>query len=457
MRYRVAVFGVVGLGLWIGPARHGVGQGVAPPPAPPGSGQENYSPPPGAGFGGPVRQGPGLGGQFPIGNLEQLSRQMIEALRGLGDDLAAGQGQSPQAAYLTRDSRELQQAADDWFTATRGAVDPSQLRRTYAGVDVSWHRLRGQLGAPGAVGPAVAEEMRRVDDADAQLHRALGMNAYPPNFDGPTAAPGGLDETRRLAYALAQRGEALAATIQAIDGPDPTLAPIVRDAGQLAQMADAFHDALGDPNQAAQPDFARNTFAQIVQRSNGFGVNLATTPMPPALQAAWDGYTSAHNLLRVNLGLTANTPNGLPPGFDPGAGQVQVQGQVGIPYVANPVAPVAGWANQLDGQVDDLIANFAPTVNVVPEGGAMLDDMQRLRQAAIDFRRDAAQGLDQGRLAFEFREVDEHWRRLARRFERIGRGRTGPNIQRVQEIGRTCDQIHRVLGMPGFAPGFGGY
>ena len=451
MKHKVAVFGVVGLGVLVGSSREGVGQEVVPPPPapPPGSGQAAFAPRPNQGF--------GVGGPPPVVNLEELSRRMTGAIDGLSDDLAAGPGLAPRGTYLERDARELRQAADDWFTAPRGANDPGQLRRSYAGIDVSWHRLRGQLGAPGLATPAVVEEIRRVDDADAQLHRALGMNDYPANFDGPAAAPTGLDETRRLAYALAQRGEALAATVQTIDGQDPTLAPLVRDAGQIAQVADAFHDALGDPNQAGQPDFARNTFAQIVQRSNGFGVNLATTPMPPALQAAWNGYTSAHNLLRVNLGLTANTPNGLPPGFDPAGAQGQYQGQVGIPYVANPVAPIAGWANQLDGQVDELIAHFAPTVNVVPEGGQMFEDMRRLRGAAIDFRRDAAQGLDQGRLAFEFREVDEHWRRLARRFDRIGRGRTGPNIQRVQEIGRTCDQIHRVLGMPGFAPAFGAY
>ena len=163
-----------------------------------------------------------------------------------------------------------------------------------------------------------------------------------------------------------------------------------------------------------------------------------------------------HNQLRNLLGLTdLNTPDGLPPAD---GGVAPAQPAYNIPIAANPVAPVADWANQLDGQVDDLLNNFAPTARVVPEGDEMLEDMRRLRRAVVDFRRDAAQGFDARRLALEFREVDNHWQRLARRVERIAvtRGRAnGPNIERVRRIGQTCEQIHQVLGMPGYPPIFG--
>ena len=61
-----------------------------------------------------------------------------------------------------------------------------------------------------------------------------------------------------------------------------------------------------------------------------------------------------------------------------------------------------------------------------------------------------------GKLYYGFRDVDALWQRLARRVNRVARGRMGPNIQQVQRIGATCEQIHRVLGMPGYPPVLGG-
>jgi len=55
-------------------------------------------------------------------------------------------------------------------------------------------------------------------------------------------------------------------------------------------------------------------------------------------------------------------------------------------------------------------------------------------------------------MADEFQDVDACWQRLVRRVNRISRGRTGPNIQQVQKMGATCEQIHTVLGMPGYPP-----
>jgi len=406
--------------------------------------------------------GQGLVVSAPGVDLERMSRRMAEAVRDLGDDIAAGPGQTPQGQYLERDARELQRATGDWYASIRGNADPYQIRRSYSGLDVSWHRLRGQLDQPGLMTQALADESRRVEQVDAQIHQALGLNAYPTNFDGPSAAPTGLDETRRLAYTLAQRGEALAATVRAEYGNNPNTIFLANDCDQLARMVDAFSDSLNNPATANQPNFAQSSFIPIVQQANGMGVNLDRVGKTFRVVGAWDSYTPIHNLLRANLGLNNPTADGLPArqpvGFNVNVGAPPVPFPQEIPYNANPTAPITAWADQLDGQVDDLVANFAPTARAVPDGGEMLEDMQRLRRAVIDFRRDAGQGLDAGRLAYEFREVDGHWHRLARRVERVAamHGRaTGPNIERVRRIGQTCEQIHQALGMPGYPPTFG--
>ena len=84
----------------------------------------------------------------------------------------------------------------------------------------------------------------------------------------------------------------------------------------------------------------------------------------------------------------------------------------------------------------------------------MLADISRLKQAAGEFRHESARGADPRRLAQTFGNFDEHWQRLARRVNRIGRGRTGPNINRIGEIGQTAQQIHQALAIPGYPPTF---
>jgi hypothetical protein len=82
----------------------------------------------------------------------------------------------------------------------------------------------------------------------------------------------------------------------------------------------------------------------------------------------------------------------------------------------------------------------------------MLADAQQLQAAATDFRQDVARNLPPNQLAYEFRDVDAIWQRLARRVNRVARGRIGPNIAQVQKLGGICAQIHQALGMPGYPP-----
>ena len=408
--------------------------------------------------GGGFAQGPGPLAPGP--DLDRLSRRMAESVHDLADDLGAGPGRNPAGQYLEPDARELQAATGNWYNTVRSTNDPYQLRRSYSGIDIAWHRLQSQIVGSGFADPAVSEELRRVADVDAQIHQALGLNNYPAignNVGNPNFAPGAApfapaipDETRRLAYAVAQRGEALAGAVRNESGVNPALGARVAEADQLAQAVDAFYDSLSNPAVAGQPDYARSSYVAIVRQANTLGIALDATGMTPGLRPVWDSFASAHVLLRNNLNLAYPTADGLP-------GMAGVIPQTGYIVPPVPSAAVVGWAGELDRQVDELLANFAPTVNVVPEGRFMLDDMARLRQAAIVFKQEAAQGADPARLAFVFQDVDAHWQRLARRFDRIARGRTGPNIQRVQQIGQTCEQVHRALGMPGFPPTLGPY
>ena len=144
-------------------------------------------------------------------------------------------------------------------------------------------------------------------------------------------------------------------------------------------------------------------------------------------------------LLRQRLGLA--TP---PPAVD-----------VVLQPAGNAPSPVLALADQLNAQVDAFLAAFTPTVRVVPEGEWILADAQRLKAAAAAFREECGRGVDPYRLSQQFLAVDQLWGRLARRINRIARGRTGPNIQTAMQMGETCRQLHQLLGMPGYPPTLG--
>lgn len=368
----------------------------------------------------------------PPADVNNLVHQMTERVRHLGEDITLDLGQTPAGKHLLQDTQELAQALDDFHEALHNRLDPAQIRQTYAGLETTWQHLRGQLGR--ASSPAVDRAAARVEQLDAQLRQALGVNVPPPGFNAGAQAPVGIADTQRLAHALVDRAEALAATIQADMGRDPNGAALARDAAELARTADAFHDAI-DANQGI--DIAARAFGPVDQIADRLEKYITTNQVPVRVQAAWQSYASVEFLIHQNLRLESPQP------------KLQISL---LPPPNNGPPPIVGLANELDQQVNDFVRVFSPTAGIVPEGGFLLADARSLQAASADFRKDAARGLAPNQLAFEFREIDAIWQRLARRVNRIARGRIGPNIQQVQRIGGTCEQIHRVLGMPGYAP-----
>ena len=160
---------------------------------------------------------------------------------------------------------------------------------------------------------------------DAQVHQTLGLNTYPPASNGgfdpnlnpnvnlPQAGnpgPGNnLGDLQRMAYAAAQRGEALVGAARAEAGFNPALGARMPEIEQLARGVDGYYDALSNPAIANQPDFARSNYVAIVRQANAVGVNLDAGGDVPTLRGSWTAFASAHNLLRNSLNLNFPTPD----------------------------------------------------------------------------------------------------------------------------------------------------
>jgi hypothetical protein len=378
---------------------------------------------------------PTAGTGVTSGNLVELTRQLSDRVRELGDRISANPGSTPAGAVLLQDARELTQAVDEFQQALRSAPDALRRRQLFSGVDSSWHHLSGQLGRNGAPSPAVDAAAKRVGEVEAQLHKALGLNAYPAVYYGDRASPGGTREIQRLARTLVDRAEALLSIVRA-DMRGPAGSRLAEEVTSLVQSADVFHDGID--LDARPDDIARNGFAGIAVASDTVAADLAGIQASDRVRAAWQSYRTTETLLRQALKLPVRNS-------DASTSAASVQGRT----------PVLALAERLITQADDFLIVFTPEARNVTEGGYFIADVRRLRGAAAEFRAAIPRAIDVSQLAFAFSEVDALWQVLARRTNRIAQGRTGSNVQRIEGIGQTVTEIHQLLGMPGIPAAVG--
>lgn len=380
---------------------------------------------------------PGPAGQADV---NALSHEMAERVRHLGEDISSDLGQTPQGRHLLQDLEEMAQATDEFHDSLHNARDPFQKRQAYTGIHQTWHHLRENLAKPGFSTPAVDRAANRVDAIDAQIQQALGLRGYPQIGNnqppvGPAPQPvASFAPTQRLGYTLVQRAEYLVSTIQAESANLPNGARFARQADQLSDACGVFYDSL---QQNQGPEVLQQSYTTVTVIADRLRADLQATRCPPRVQQGWQSYAQTDALIRGQLNVPLTPP---------------VTHIVLRP--AQGPSPLVAMSDQLLQQVDSFVQVFGPTARDVPQGEYILADAQRLQVAAGDFRQDVARGpqIDPNALATEFQDVDACWQRLVRRVNRIGRGRTGPTIQLVQKMGSTCEQIHTVLGMPGYSP-----
>lgn len=105
-------------------------------------------------------------------------------------------------------------------------------------------------------------------------------------------------------------------------------------------------------------------------------------------------------------------------------------------------------SDSLLGRTDSYVRDFASTAGAVPEGPQFLAEAQALNAAAARFRELATGGAGPRRLSAELETVEATYGPLAARTDRVAQGRTGPNIQRVYEMGDVIQQIRQSLPFP---------
>ncbi|MCA1685518.1 MAG: hypothetical protein LC745_05940 [Planctomycetia bacterium] len=103
-------------------------------------------------------------------DLNNLTHQMAERVRHLGEDITSDLGPTPAGKHLAQDTQELAQAVDEFHESLHDNRDPARSRQAYAGIETTWQHLRGQFAR--ASSPAVVRAAERVEQLDAQIRQA---------------------------------------------------------------------------------------------------------------------------------------------------------------------------------------------------------------------------------------------------------------------------------------------
>ena len=118
----------------------------------------------------------------------QLSRQVNQLTQEIDEEL----GEVPQRpAHGPRFTRELAQAVDEFRDSLDEQADPNRARQAFAAIDGSWNHLQGELVPAASSTRGVARTLGGVDQIEAQLRNAIGLNPPPTGFYAARPGPHG--------------------------------------------------------------------------------------------------------------------------------------------------------------------------------------------------------------------------------------------------------------------------
>jgi hypothetical protein len=96
--------------------------------------------------------------------------------------------------------------------------------------------------------------------------------------------------------------------------------------------------------------------------------------------------------------------------------------------------------------VEEFLAVFGPTACFVPEGNDILREARGLRVALYEYRRALEWGAGPHELRHIAGRLSDRGEELVEEVQDQARGRYGPNIQRVHQIGGQVQQLVLAAG-----------
>ena len=369
-------------------------------------------------------------------DFKALVKAMAAHVRQLEANLAAESKPTDATKARIAETKELARSMDEFPASLARRFEPFRVRKQYSGIDASWHHLVAALRSSKDLPEPIEQTLRAAAETDLAIHRATRSREASVYY-GMNAPMEGMNELRRLGFALVDRSQALAETIR-VEVPGAQGGRLLEEAVNLTQAAENYREALKADGRIDA--ITQNGFAPIEAMSKALFNDLSRVASAPRSMTAWKSYAAVEALMRQVL-------NGPAP-----AAAVAVQP---VPEV-NVMQSILDLDDQLILEATKYADLFGPTGNGIEEGPDFLNDARLLQIAAANFHRQATNSPTPSALAFQFRDIDIIWLRLARRTARIGRGQAGFNVNRVERMGQIIGELHRLLGIPGYPVSVGG-
>ena len=360
----------------------------------------------------------------------RMSARLEERTRFLVEEIAAEMGTTADGRHLLEDAEAVADAAGRLNRSSRDSRDPRGPAAAFNQFDASWRHLRSLLEGR-RLPPSVGRAAERVDETAGALYDVLGPRVAPPagaipvgpsygefgDYGGPVQSPDA------LIWEAQQRAEALASAIHS-EMADPLL---TQQAAQLAAQISRLGQGFArDPGLGIDP----RALDPIASVSEPIARRFASGRVPSEVTRAWDSYAYSEMMLRQQLGAGAS-------GLD--------RRQSARPSFGTMSPAALELTDRLAGRLDEFLQVFSPTVRVVPEGEAFLAEAQALRNAVEEFREAARAGAGPRALAEPFGAMQDLAARLNRRVDRVGRGRSGPNIEALRQVGAMVSELGGLL------------
>ncbi len=338
----------------------------------------------------------------------------------------------PQGQQLTQNAQEFAQSVDEFRQSLHDNPDPPGSVRRMPGSRRPGNTCRGSSRARRPPRPWPRRPRSR--GWTPRSVRPSG-NAPPAGFsDGGAGPERGSAETQRLAHALVDRADGVVAAIQtdlwAGTRTGPPLASGTPGLARWPTPSTTPSTSNQRPGRGLRPSAPSMCFADRVERS-----------IPTMNQVPPRG---TGRLAGVRLGRGPDPPEPRPP-----LAPARPPGPL-APPPAEGRRRSSAWPTNSSSRSTAFVQASARR-RAVPEGGSCSTTPSGSRPPPADSGRTRGK-LAPNQLAFEFRDVDAVWQRLARRIDRIARGRTGPNIQQVPGSARSANSSTASSACPATRP-----
>jgi hypothetical protein len=357
-------------------------------------------------------------------------------------------GSYPGQQVITRAVALGQSAEQVGEALGRSGPQSSRFQRALAGLDAAIGGMQNAIGSAGGYGQATSRTMRRIDRLSSDIRvlaAAPGGGYYPP----PVAT--GIDRATLARIASGVEADVNQAVGELYNAGYARNYPYDRAVRELETIGYGVQGVQSMVDAQAPDDQLRQGVKDARSRAGQVDIYVrtaaSTAPAPPNFNLYWERAKQGLEGLGQVASGGAVTPGPLPPIRPPVLPPVLPPIQ---PPILPPIYPPAGSGpidliDQMGGELNAFLGQIQATINAVPEGFQFQREGRALQGSLSGLRQRLAAGRSGPGVVQAYRQVEQDYRQLLGRVDRVSRGRPGPNNDRIRRMVPMLEQLRAQI------------